>query len=143
MSATFDLQSVLLVPSSDASLMYYKRKLCSYNFTVYEQAEPNDGHCYLWSEVKGKWGSCMPQYLRSLPKTVGEISMFFYMCGGQNRNQNIAAVLFYAVQSIDHIDVIEQKFLEKGHRPTYMECDFMHSAIEFAQKNRSALYVSA
>jgi len=67
--------------------------------------------------------------------------MFSDTCGGQNRNQNIAAVLLYAVQSIDHINVIEQKFLEKGH--TYMECDSMHSAIEFAQKNSSALCVSA
>jgi len=47
--------------------------------------------------------------------------MFSDMCGGQNRNQNIAAVLLYVVQSIDHINAIEQKFLEKGHRPTYME----------------------
>jgi len=65
------------------------------------------------------------------------------VCDGQNRSQNIAVVLFYAVQSIDHINVIEQKFLEKRHRPTYMECDSMHSAIEFAQKNSSALCVSA
>ena len=69
-SVTFDLQSVLQVPSSDASLMYYKRKLCCYNFTVYEQAEPNDGHCYLWSEVDGRRGSneigsCLLQYLQT------------------------------------------------------------------------------
>jgi len=70
-----------------------------------EQAVPNDGHCCLWSEVEGKWcsneiGSCMLQYLQSLPKTVREISMFSDM-------------LLYAVQSIDHINVIEEKFLEK------------------------------
>ena len=67
--------------------------------------------------------------------------MFSDTCGGQNRNQNVAAVLLYAVQSIDHIRVIEQKFLEKGH--TYMECDSMHSAIEFAHKNSSVFCVSA
>jgi len=85
----------------------------------------------------------MLHYLQSLPKTVREIAMFSDMCGGQNRNQNIAAMLLYVFQSIDHINVIERKFLEKGHRPTYMECDSMHSAIEFAHKNRSALCVSA
>jgi len=69
--------------------------------------------------------------------------MFSDTCSGQNRNQNIAAVLLYVVQSIDHISVIEQEFLEKGHRPTYMECDSMHSAIEFAQSNRFALCASA
>ena len=145
-SITFDLQSVLQVPSSDASLMYYKRKLCCYNFTIYEQASPNDAHCYLWSEVDGKRGSneigsCLLHYLSSLPDTVEEISMFSDTCGGQNRNQNVAAVLLYAVQSIGHLQVIEQKFLEKGH--TYMECDSMHSAIEFARKNSSVFCVSA
>jgi len=126
--------------------MYYKRKLCCYNFTFYEQAEPNDGHCYLWSEVDGRRGSneigsCLLQYLQSLPNTVQEISMFSDTCGGQNRNQNVAAVLLYAVHSIDHISVIEQKFLEKGH--TYMECDSMHSAIECAQRNSSVFCLSA
>lgn len=29
-SATFDLQSVLQIPSSDVSSMYYSRKLCRY-----------------------------------------------------------------------------------------------------------------
>jgi len=37
--------------------MYYKQKLCCYNSTIYEQAKPKYGHCYLWSEVKGKGGS--------------------------------------------------------------------------------------
>ena len=55
--------------------------------------------------------------------------MFSDTCGGQNCNQNVAAVLLYAVQSIGHLKVIEQ-FMEKAH--TYMECHSMHSAIEFA-----------
>jgi len=67
--------------------------------------------------------------------------MFSDTCGGQNRNQNVAAVLLYAVHLIGHLKVTEQKFLEKGH--TYMECDSMHSAIEFAQKNSSVFCVSA
>jgi len=67
--------------------------------------------------------------------------MFSDTRGGQNRNQNIAAVLFYAVQSIDHINGVEQKFLEQGH--TYMECDSMHSSIEFAKRNTDVFCVSA
>jgi len=82
--------------------MYYKRKLCCYNITVYEQAKPNDGHCYLWSEVDGERGSneigcCLLHYLQSFPATVEEVSMFSDTCSGQNRNQNVAAVLMYAV----------------------------------------------
>jgi len=45
------------VPSPDASLMYFRQKLCCYNSTIYEQAKRKDGHCYLWSEVEGKRGS--------------------------------------------------------------------------------------
>ncbi|CAG5055758.1 unnamed protein product [Parnassius apollo] len=56
-------------------------------------------------------------------------------CGGQNRNQFVAALLLWAVQKIDHLKVIEQKFLESGH--TQMEADSMHSSIEFAKKNTS------
>jgi len=118
--------------------MYYKRKLCCYNLTIYEQAEPHDAHCYLWSEVDGRRGSnkigtCLLQYLQNLPNHVQEVSMFSDTCGGQNRNQNITAILYYAVQTIQNLKSIEEKFLESGH--TYMECDSMHSAIEFAKKN--------
>jgi hypothetical protein len=145
-SITFDLQSVLQVPCSDVSLMYYKRKLCCYNLTVYEQAPPNDAYCYLWSEVDGKRGSneigtCLFKYLTELPPEITEISMFSDTCGGQNRNQNVTAILLHAVRTIDHISVIEQKFLEKGH--SYMECDSMHSAIERAKKNTAVFSISA
>ena len=51
-SISFDLQSVLQVHSPDVLLLYYKRKLCCYNLTVYEQAEPHDANCYLWSEAR-------------------------------------------------------------------------------------------
>ena len=50
-------------------------------------------------------------------------------------------MLFYAVHSIDHLTTIEQKFLEKGH--SYMECDSMHSAIDYARKNTSVFSVSS
>jgi len=144
-SVTFDLQSVLQVPCSGASLMYYKRKLCCYNLTIYEQAPPNEAYCYLWSEVNGKRGSneigsCLYNYLKHLPNDISEISMFSDTCGGQNRNQNVCAILLHAVRTIYHIDVIEQKFLEKGH--SYMECDSMHSAIERVKKNTSIYSVS-
>jgi hypothetical protein len=145
-SITFDLQSVLQVPSSDASLMYYKRKLNCYNLTIYEQASPNNAYCYLWSEIDGKRGSneigtCLFQYLKSLPAEVEEVSMFSDTCGGQNRNQNIAAIVAHAVTALDHLQIIEQKFLEKGH--SYMECDSMHASNEHAKKNVAVFSVSA
>lgn len=42
-SATFDLQKVLQIPMPDAGPVYYSRKLCVYNLTVYEAELPNKG----------------------------------------------------------------------------------------------------
>ena len=32
-----DLQKVLLAPAFNASAFYYKTKLCSYNYTIYDK----------------------------------------------------------------------------------------------------------
>ncbi|XP_063225537.1 uncharacterized protein LOC134532706 [Bacillus rossius redtenbacheri] len=136
-SATFDLQSVLQIPSSDVSLLYYSRKLCAYNFTVYEcSTNTNSAYCFAWTEINGKRGSteigtCLFDYLTGLPEQVTEVSLFSDTCGGQNRNKHVAALLLYDVQTT-HLQEIEHKFLESGH--TYMEVDSMHSAIEKAKK---------
>ena len=136
-SASFDLQSVLQIPSSEHSQMYYSRKLCVYNLCIYNQAPPNEASCYCWSEVEGKRGSndigtCLFKWLNDLPDTVHEVSLFSDTCGGQNRNQNVAAMFLYAVRNTQ-LRVITHNFLESGH--SHMECDSMHSAIEREKKN--------
>lgn len=135
--ATFDLQSVLQIPCSDVSTLYYKLKLNMYNLTVYNMKPPNDAVCYCWTEVDGSRGSCeigtcMYRWLTSLPDSIDDVVMYSDTCGGQNRNRHMAAVLLYAVETTK-VKVIHQKFLERGH--TYMEVDSMHAAIEFAKKN--------
>ena len=50
--ATFDLQSILQLPS-DASPLYYMRKLIVYNLTFYDGVT-GKGTCYLWTELDGK-----------------------------------------------------------------------------------------
>ena len=77
-SVTFDLQSVLQIPSSDVSPMYYSRKICVYNLTIYESAPPNDAYCFCWSELNGKRGSSeigttLFTYLQNLPLNITEI----------------------------------------------------------------------
>lgn len=135
--ATFDLQSVLSVPCSQVSCMYYSRKLNTYNLTIYSLKAPNHAVCYCWSETDGKIGSnetgtCLFKWLKNLPSAVDEVILYSDTCGGQNRNRHIAALLLHAVQTT-HLKVIQQKFLERGH--TYMEVDSMHSATEFAKQN--------
>jgi len=137
-SASFDLQSVLQLPASDVSLLYYCRKLCVYNLCIYEPASQKKGSCYCWSEVEGNRGSneigtCLYKWLEQLPVTAKEVSLYSDTCGGQNRNQNVAALFLYAVQKLD-IDVITHNFLESGH--SMMECDSMHSAIEKEKRYR-------
>lgn len=142
-TATFDLQSVLQIPSSDVSPMYYSRKLSCFNLTIYEGAPPNNAYCYTWTEINGKRGSaeigtCLYKYLTHLPQHVKHVSFFSDTCGGQNRNQNVAAILLYFVQQgSNNIETIEHKFLESGH--SMMECDSMHSAIE-SQKKYVSVY---
>ncbi|XP_041474507.1 uncharacterized protein LOC121423251 isoform X2 [Lytechinus variegatus] len=130
-SFSFDLQQVLSCPAASASVLYYKRKLSSYNFTVYDQYD-HEGKCFIWNELNGKRGSCeigtcLLKHLSELPERVQHVTLFSDCCGGQNRNKFIAATLLYAVRTTS-ICVIEQKFLESGH--THMEVDSMHSAIE-------------
>ncbi|KAL4702893.1 hypothetical protein ACJJTC_001839 [Scirpophaga incertulas] len=53
-SVTFYLQAVLQIPTCDVGLLYYSRKLCVYNLTVYEAGLPmmiwHDAYCFPWSE---------------------------------------------------------------------------------------------
>ncbi|KAI4455584.1 dna-directed rna polymerases i ii and iii subunit rpabc2 [Holotrichia oblita] len=138
-SVSFDLQSVLHIPSSQVSMMYYSLKLCAYNLTIYEAALPNKAFCYAWSEVNeqrgsSEIGSALYKWIETIPTNVKEISLFSDTCSGQNRNQYIAALFLYIVQ-YTHLEVVHHNFMEKGH--SYMEVDSMHSAIETAKKHVS------
>lgn len=132
--ATFDLQSVLQIPCSQVSPLYYSRKLNMFNLTFYSLKPPNDASCFCWTEVDGKRGSsevgsCILMWLSKLPEPVNEAVLY---SSGQNRNKYIAAVLLYAVQTTNE-KVVYQKFLERGHM--YMEVYSIHGSIEFAKKN--------
>ena len=133
---TFDLQSLLYTPLSLVSVMYYIRKLCCYNLSVYNLGT-QAGTCYVWSETEAGRGSCevtmcLRLQLLSLVINIEHVVMYSDVCGGQNRNQIIATRLLDAVNTSNNIKIIDHKFLESGH--THMECDWMHTGIEFAKK---------
>ena len=118
--------------------MYYKRKICVYNFTIYE-AISGVGHCYLWCELDGKRGSseiasCISHHFSSLPGTVKRISFHSDSCAGQNRNQYVASVLIHSVHLLPLEEII-LNFPKTGH--TQMECDLTHAAIVQSKKNVS------
>lgn len=89
--ATFDLESVLLSPKLTESSVYYKRKLSTYNLTVYSLAD-NSCTCYMWHEGTAGRGSsdiasCISKYLQSQRPEIQKAVLFSDMCSGQNRNQ--------------------------------------------------------
>lgn len=54
LAASFDLQKALPVPKSDVGLAYYKLKLQTYNFSIFNLGT-NDGTCYMWHEGLAPW----------------------------------------------------------------------------------------
>lgn len=134
---SFDLQAVLSVPYTGDAQIFYRRKLSLYNFTIYECT--GEGYCYLWDETQGKKGSseigtCLLNYLESLPETVHHVTSYSDTASGQNRNKFIVAAMMYAVSRIDNLQIIDMKYMESGH--SYLEADSMHATIERAKKHR-------
>lgn len=136
-SCNFDLQQVLYVPKDPTNpILFYKTKLATYNFTIFDCGR-SIGKCYYWTEVEAGRGpceiaSCLLHHLKSLPPNTTQVRLFSDTCGGQNKNQFVAAMFIYAVQALQ-FEVIDQKFLISGH--SQMECDSMHARIETAAKN--------
>jgi hypothetical protein len=136
---TFDLQAVLTTPCSLVGELYYKRKLCVYNLSTYSLKDGNTT-CYVWEETQAKRGSCeiATCLLKQTTATctskphVKEITYYSDTCGGQNRNQFVAASLHYSLTQNKTLEVINHKFFERGH--SQMENDSVHAAIETAKK---------
>lgn len=130
--AAFDLQKVLPVPTGDVSLMYYRRKLSVYNFTVFDIGD-RSGYCYMWPENIAKRGaneigSCIWNFLQNQVRPeVKEVTFYSDNCVGQNKNRIIPTVYMKAVSSTN-INIVTHKFLERGH--TQNEGDSVHSTIE-------------
>ena len=135
--ACFDLQQVLLTPHSLSSQLFYRRKLSTYNLTVYD-AGSKAGFCYMWHEGVSKRGannvaSCVWKYINDMSEqSKTEFHFFTDNCGGQNKNKLIVSMYFHAVRTLN-VQRICHYYLEKGH--TENEGDSMHSTIESAAKN--------
>lgn len=139
---SFDLEAILSVPFSADTQIYYKRKLSVFNFTIFD-AFDHSGHCFVWDETHGskgasEIGTCLLKYLYNLPHTVSHISTFSDTCGGQNRNQFVTAAMLYAVNKIEHLQIVDLKFMESGH--SYLEADSIHATIERARKHRKSFH---
>ena len=139
--ACFDLQKVLITPSCEISSFYYKSKLATYNFTIYDVGN-NKGHCYTWNESIAKRGpneisSCLLDFIKKqLKNGVKKIIFYSDNCGGQNRNRFVFSMFAYASKTFG-IQILH-RFLERGH--TQNEGDSMHAVIESAKKRQSSIF---
>lgn len=135
-TAVFDLQQVLPVPKSNVGLAYYKLKLSTYNFTIFNLATKHC-HCYMWYECiarrgSSEIGSCLLNFIEiHVAKGIKEFSFFSDNCAGQNRNKYLFALYSYLSQK--HSVKIRHTFLQPGHTQTEGDC--VHSVIEKASKH--------
>ena len=116
--ATFDLEQVLQSPKLNVSSLFYKRKLSTYNLTVYSLA---DNKCinYMWHEATAGRGSCeiatcVFKYMSSLSGDVKKLGLYSDTCSGQNRNINFSMMCLCAIRELP-IDSIEHVYMESGH----------------------------
>nr|CAI5846434.1 unnamed protein product [Callosobruchus analis] len=73
--ACFDLQKVLVTPQSEVSTFFYKSKIATYNYTLYDMGN-NEGFCYVWYEEIAK-------------RDPNEIHLLYVrLCGCQASNHN-------------------------------------------------------
>lgn len=132
-----DVQAVKITPMTKASALYYKTKLCSHNFSIYNLCN-HQCTCYWFNECEGDltantFASCIYDYLEEkclTPKL--PIVLFTDGCTAQNRNHVLSNALLHF--SVKHQVEVFQKFLIKGH--TQMEGDSVHAKIENKLKNK-------
>ncbi|XP_022826364.1 uncharacterized protein LOC111356295 [Spodoptera litura] len=137
LTAVYDFQKVHGMPYGETSILYYKRKLTVFNFTVYEMGS-RVAKCYVWDESTANRGanevsSCLYNYIKEHHQKGIKIFNFWSdNCGGQNRNRIVFAAYLRAAKVFQV--TITHKYFEKGH--TQNEGDSVHALIERTAKNK-------
>ncbi|KAL4708107.1 hypothetical protein ACJJTC_009886 [Scirpophaga incertulas] len=135
--ATFDFQKILNAPHGQLSVLYYKRKLSVFHFTIFDLAN-KEAFCYMWHECEGKRcasdvSSCLLKYItKKQAEGVTDFRFWSHNCAGQNRNRIVFAFYIYVAQKFNIS--IKHTFLEKGH--TQAEVNSVHALIERSSKNK-------
>lgn len=137
LTAVYDFQKVHGMPCGETSILYYKRKLTVFNFTIYEMGS-RVAKCYVWDESTACRGanevsSCLYDYIKEHhQKGIKTFNFWSDNCGGQNRNRIVFAAYLRAAKDFEV--TITHKYFEKGH--TQNEGDSVHALIERTAKNK-------
>lgn len=140
----FDLQQVIYLPKSNENAVFYKRRLSTFNFTLYDVVT-KECHCFTWNETISKRGAC--EIASCLYKVIilynqqgfETLNFFSDGCAGQNKNSMVAAMFMFALQNCTNISKITLKFFEPNHGQN--EGDSVHSAIGQAITQAGDLFV--
>lgn len=142
-AVVFDLQQTIYMPRCNDCQIFYKRRLSTFNFTIYN-LKTKECDCYVWHEGISSKGSCevatcLYKFLTELDKDgVEEVHLFSDGTVSQNKNSIIAAMLLFKVVKSKHLKIITLKFFEAYHGQS--EGDSAHSTISTALKCAGDLY---
>ena len=137
-TATFDLEQVLLSPFRPTGAFYYSCRLQNHNLTVTE-IDTMKTYAFLWNEHEAEKGSCevatcIYKFLEAKSREGKKIIYLFSdRCGGQNQNRMVFLMLSHALNKLN-FKSIELIFLVPGHSQN--ENDTAHSTIESHYRNR-------
>lgn len=142
---TFALQKIMETPSLTTAEAYYKRKLWTYNFCIYDEMQ-RKGYVYIWSEsvaLRGaeEIGSCLMRFLQEiLPPNAKHVILYSDSCGGQNRSIKLTMLLkkFLCSSASSALQTIEQKFFITGHN--FNSCDRCFGLIEKQRRMTPQIY---
>ena len=124
LACCFDLQQTLPTPKLSTGIAYYKRKLWTYNFGVYN-LKTKKSTMYVWDEVTARRGSieiasALCQWIEENHQDETRLILFSDNCPGQNKNRNMVLTLLRLLHQGKFFR-IEHYFLVPGH--SYMSCD--------------------
>lgn len=137
-AATFDFQKVLVTPFAEISVIYYKRRLSTLNFTIYD-LDSKIGTCCMWREGIAKRGSnevssCLFKFIQHhAEKGVKDFRFWSDNCTGQNRNRIVFSLYLFVAKNYGVS--VTHRFLEKGH--TQNEGDSVHATIERSCRHKT------
>ncbi|XP_064085627.1 uncharacterized protein LOC135200853 [Macrobrachium nipponense] len=141
MALCFNLRQALPTPKLSTSVAFYKRKLWTYNFCVFN-LKTQKSTMYIWDEVTARRGSCeimscVNHYIEANHVArQKKLVLFSDNCARQNKNIIMILGCLRLMHS-KRFARIEHYFMVSGH--AYMPCDHQFGYIEVRLRRESTI----